>query len=238
MTFSDHHRLTNNIVEYEACITGLETALDLRVRQLEIHRDSNLVIQQTQGIWRTRDEKLKPYHAYLDLLVDKFDELRYIHLTRVENQFADALATLAFVIEILAGVTVQPLLIEMRFEPAYCCLIGDIEDQDELPWYHEIYQFLSCDTYLKSASTKDRRALRHLVARFVIFGDALYKRLPDGMLLLCLDRPFVDQVMREVHAGVCGPHMGGHMLTLKIMRIGYFWLTMEIDCCQFVQRCP
>ena len=45
LTFSDHHRLTNNIVEYEACITGLETTLDLGVRQLEIHRDSNLVIQ-------------------------------------------------------------------------------------------------------------------------------------------------------------------------------------------------
>ena len=36
LTFSDHHRLTNNIVEYEACITGIETALDLGVRQLEI----------------------------------------------------------------------------------------------------------------------------------------------------------------------------------------------------------
>ena len=32
LTFFDHHRLTNNIVEYEAYITGLETALDLRVR--------------------------------------------------------------------------------------------------------------------------------------------------------------------------------------------------------------
>ena len=49
-TFSNHHRLTNNIVEYEACIKGLETALDLGVRQLEIHGDSNLVKQQTQSI--------------------------------------------------------------------------------------------------------------------------------------------------------------------------------------------
>ena len=45
LTFSDHHRLTDNIVEYEACITGLETTLDLGVRQLEIHGDSNLGIQ-------------------------------------------------------------------------------------------------------------------------------------------------------------------------------------------------
>ena len=50
LTFSDHHRLMNNIVEYEACFTSLETALDLGVRQLENHGDSNLVIQQTQGI--------------------------------------------------------------------------------------------------------------------------------------------------------------------------------------------
>ena len=49
LIFSDHHRLTNNIVEYEACIMGLKTALDLGIRQLEIHGDSNLVIQQTQG---------------------------------------------------------------------------------------------------------------------------------------------------------------------------------------------
>ena len=58
------------------------------------------------------------------------------------------------------------------------------------------------------------------------------------MLLLCLDHASVDRVMKEVHAGVYGPHMGGHMLARKIMRTGYFWLTMETNCCQFIQRCP
>ena len=32
LVFYDHHQLTNNIVEYEACITGLETMLDLGIR--------------------------------------------------------------------------------------------------------------------------------------------------------------------------------------------------------------
>ena len=45
LAFSDHHRLMNNIVKFEACITGLETTLDLGIRQLEIHGDSNLVIK-------------------------------------------------------------------------------------------------------------------------------------------------------------------------------------------------
>ena len=43
--------------------------------------------------------------------------------------------------------------------------------------------------------------------------------------------------MREVHVEVYGPHMGGHMLASKIIRTGFVWLTMETDCCQFVQRC-
>ena len=88
-----------------------------------------------------------------------------------------------------------------------------IEDQDELPWYHDIYQFLSRGGYPESALSKDKSALRHLTAIFVVCRDALYRRLPDGMLLLCLDRASADRVMREVHSGVCGPNMGGHMLT-------------------------
>ncbi|RVW73775.1 hypothetical protein CK203_057616 [Vitis vinifera] len=92
LAFFDQHRLTNNIVEYEACIT--------------------------------------------------------------ENQFVDALATLASVIEIPAGVIMRPLLIETRSTPAYYYLIGDIEDQDELPWYHDIYQFLLCGVNPESASPR------------------------------------------------------------------------------------
>ena len=103
--------------------------------------------------------------------------------------------------------------------------------------YHDIYQFLSCGTYLESATIKDRRALRQLATRFVICGESLYRRSPNGLLLLCLDCVSANRVMREVHAGVCGLHMGGHMLARKIMRTCYFWLTMEVDCCQFIQRC-
>ena len=94
------------------------------------------------------------------------------------------------------GATMRPLLIETRYVLAYCCLIGDMEDQVELPWYHDIHQFLSYDTYPESASAKDRRALRQLVTQFFICGEALYRRSLDGMLLLCIDRATVDRVMR------------------------------------------
>ncbi|WKA08947.1 hypothetical protein VitviT2T_026629 [Vitis vinifera] len=238
LAFSDRHPATNNIVEYEACILGLETVLELEIRQMEVFGDSNLVLRQIQGEWKTRDAKLRPYHAYLELLVGRFDDLRYTHLPRAQNQFVDALAILASMIDVLVDATVRPLLIKSRSASAYCCLIDDTVIDDGLPWYHDIYHFLRLGVYPEATMAKARRALRHLAARFVICGETLYRRSANGMLLLCLDRASTDRVMREVHAGVCGPHMGGHMLARKIMRTGYFWLIMETDCYQFVQRCP
>ena len=49
LTFLYRHPTTNNIVEYEACILGLEIALKLGIRQMEVFRDSNLVLRQIQG---------------------------------------------------------------------------------------------------------------------------------------------------------------------------------------------
>ncbi|KAL6315195.1 hypothetical protein AAG906_037427 [Vitis piasezkii] len=127
-----------------------------------------------QGDWKTRDVKLRSYHAYLELLVVRFDDLRYVHLPRLQNQFANALATLASSMDIPIDVVVHPLLIELRSAPAYCCLIGETE-------------FLRSGTYPKVATVKDRRALRQLATRFMICGDTLYRKSADGMLLLCLD---------------------------------------------------
>ncbi|RVW13091.1 Pol polyprotein [Vitis vinifera] len=165
------------LFEYEACILGLETALELGIRQMEVFGDSNL------------------------------------------NQFADALATLASMIDIPVDAIVRHLLIESRSAPAYCCLIDDVEQ-------------------MMAATAKDKRALRQLATRFVICGETLYRRSPDVMLLLCLDRASADRVMREVHAGVCGPHMGGHMLARKIMRTGYFWFDHGDRLLPVCSECP
>ncbi|RVW40338.1 Retrovirus-related Pol polyprotein from transposon 17.6 [Vitis vinifera] len=154
LTFPNYHPTTNNIVEYEACILGLETALELGITQMDVLGDSNLVLRQVQGDWKTRDVKLKPYHAYLELLIEKFEELKYIHLPRAHNQFADALATLASTVDIPTNVVVRPLLIETRSAPAYCHLIDETEVQDDLPWFHDIRQFLRFGTYPEATTAK------------------------------------------------------------------------------------
>ncbi|XP_034674529.1 uncharacterized protein LOC117905763 [Vitis riparia] len=160
LAFPDRHPATNNIVEYKACILGLEIALELGIRQMEVFGDSNMVLRQIQGHWKTRDVKLRSYHAYSELLVGKFDDLSYTHLSRAQNQFVDALATLASMIDIPIDIVVRHLLIELRSVPTYCCLVDEAELDYGLPWYHDIYQFLRLGIYPEVIMTKDKRALR------------------------------------------------------------------------------
>ena len=50
------------------------------------------------------EEHLKPYQQYLEDLIKIFDKIEYTSILRAQNQFADALATLASMVEILEGV--------------------------------------------------------------------------------------------------------------------------------------
>ena len=49
---------TNNMAEYEACIAGLREAIILGIKKLRVFGDSQLIINQTNGEWKTKDEKL------------------------------------------------------------------------------------------------------------------------------------------------------------------------------------
>ena len=95
---------TNNIVEYEACIARMEALRELGVKEAVVFGDSTLVIVHTQKLWKVKEEHLKPYQQYLEDLTKTFDKIKYTIIPRAQNQFTDALATLASMVEIPKGV--------------------------------------------------------------------------------------------------------------------------------------
>ncbi|KAG8471694.1 hypothetical protein CXB51_036535 [Gossypium anomalum] len=90
---------TNNMAEYEACIMGLQAAIERGIKTLEAYGDSALVIYQLRGEWETRDSKLINYRKVVLGLLKEFDDITFNYLPRDENQMADALATLASMIK-------------------------------------------------------------------------------------------------------------------------------------------
>ena len=99
LKFEEDSIITNNIVEYEACIMGLLLALQYKIKELIVCGDSDLIIQQSNEVYKTRDLKLTPYHQKVMELRESFDDIDFIHVPRADNSFADALATLAAAIK-------------------------------------------------------------------------------------------------------------------------------------------
>ena len=71
----------------------------------------------------------------------------------------------------------------------------------------------------------------------IICGEKLYRRLYDGIHLLCVTAKEAQKIIKEVHESSYGPHMNVHMLSRKIMRQGYYRTTMEADYAAHVRKC-
>ena len=71
---------SNNAAEYEALVNGLQIAIELGVRRLDIWGDSQLVIDQVMKELNCHDPKMEAYYKLVRHLEDKFDGLELNHI--------------------------------------------------------------------------------------------------------------------------------------------------------------
>ena len=84
--------VTNNIAEYQALIAGLKEAQRLGMREVEVCLDSELVVNQVNGVYRVRDAKLKTLEGEVRRRLGHFACWVIRYIPREENREADRLA--------------------------------------------------------------------------------------------------------------------------------------------------
>ncbi|XP_070007444.1 uncharacterized protein [Nicotiana sylvestris] len=129
---------------------------------------------------------------------------------------------------------IDPILVRIHNQPAYCAHVK--EEADGKPWFHDIKEYLSKEEYPEHANHIQKRMLRRLSNHFIHIGGNLYRRTPDLSLLWCVDTKEASKLLEDVHAGTCGLHMNDFVLVKKILRAGYFCMTIETDCIQYVRK--
>jgi ribonuclease HI len=86
---------TNNVAEYRGLIAGLEAALALGAKRLEVRMDSELLVRQAIGRYRVKNPGLIPLHRRVLALRSQFEEVVFRHVPRNQNKLADMLANQA-----------------------------------------------------------------------------------------------------------------------------------------------
>ena len=84
--------------------------------------------------------------------------------------------------------------------------------------------------YLRSGILLDgkdaARKMKVQASRFVLIEDVLYKKGFSRPYLRCLSHDKANYVMKEVHEGICGNHLGARLLVHKLIQVGYYYPTM------------
>ncbi|KAL0428241.1 UNVERIFIED_CONTAM: hypothetical protein Slati_2998900 [Sesamum latifolium] len=168
---------SNNEAEYEAILLGCRLIHAAGARKVHAYSDSQLVLNQAEGEYKPRQEKMTKYLAKLREEIEKFEEFKLEQIPRKQNLMADQLKKLA------------------------------------------------------SSNQFDRGR------RITLLSAAKPARVFSSPLLKCLSPNRAEYVLREVHEGSCGNHSEARSVARKVLKQGYYWLTMLKDAFALVQKC-
>ncbi|XP_070022646.1 uncharacterized protein [Nicotiana sylvestris] len=191
--------------EYEACILGLNMAVDRNIQELLVIGDSDLLVYQVQGEQATRNSKILPYLHHVQELRMRFTKIELRHVPRIQNEFADALATLSSMIQHPDKNYIDPIPVKIHNHPAYCAHVE--EETDGKPRFHNIKEYLSKGEYPEHANHTQKRTFRRLFNHFFHRRGNLYRRTPDLGLLRCVGAKEASKLLEDVYVETCGPHM-------------------------------
>jgi ribonuclease HI len=225
---------TNNIVEYEALLLGLQKLKAMGIRRAILKTDSQVISVHVDKSSKVRDPKLEKYLDVVRRLEASFEGFSVKNIPRGENEHADLLAKSA-----AQGL---PLPSEVFFEtikePSIELMeravltFSPVHSED---WRTEIITFLQGNCLSDDEAYNKRMEAR--TRPYIIIEGELYKHGVCSPLLKCLSRNEGQELMKEIHAELCGAHIGSRPLLGKVFRQGFYRPKAASDAADLVQKC-
>ena len=153
-------------------------------------------------IYQVKEPQLQLYVDEFTACMKDFDLVEVIHISRTDNPIANALSKLAS-----SGLEAMETLIimEMMVSPSIGTHVVSNVTTSDLGWTALYVEFL------KNGIIPDRVKLavfKQRAAQFVLLGGILFNKGFATPLLRCVSSPEKEQIMNEVHSGLCGNHDG------------------------------
>ena len=101
---------TNNQSEYSALILGLQEALTRDIKCIHVYGDSQLVINQINGIYKVKNPGLQELYQEVQRLKAEFETIVFTHIYREFNKRADHLSNVALDVLETNELQLPPLL--------------------------------------------------------------------------------------------------------------------------------
>jgi len=80
---------TNNQAEYSGFLKGLERARNLGIDKISLFSDSQLVVNQMNGLYKVKNQELAPLHQQVKSIAESFEKISFSYVPRELNKLAD-----------------------------------------------------------------------------------------------------------------------------------------------------
>lgn len=226
---------SNNVIEYEALVTGLSLAKKLRIQRLQVYSDSQHIVELSNERYLAKDERMCKYRTLVRDLMREFEQISLIKVPCDENSRSDKLAKAASGLTEASAITKieileAPSISENR--PIQRVMTVEFIPID---WRGKIVNYL--EFKIQPEDPVEARKLKIKSARYLMIEGELFRRSFAGPHLRCLSPPQAKLVLTKIHKGSCRAHMGGRNLAYKVMAQGYYWPYLSREAEQYAKTC-
>ncbi|XP_075088331.1 uncharacterized protein LOC142170338 [Nicotiana tabacum] len=110
----------------------IRMAVNMNIKVLLVIGDSDLLIHQVQGEWTTKNVKILSYLNCVNEFCKKFTKIEFKRVSRIQNEFVNALATLSSMIQHPDKNYIDPIKIEVQDQHVYYFHVD--EKPDDKSW--------------------------------------------------------------------------------------------------------
>jgi ribonuclease HI len=243
---------SNNEAEYEMLLHGMKMAKACGATRLKIFGDSKLVVQQVMNKCDAISDNMTAYRNLYYYLEGKFDGCEVSHVSRASNEEANNLANIGSqCLPVPQGVFWEEI-IERSIKSTKVSTTGEQAQHqatgsragssgtakpEEVMIIEETWMqpYLANKT-LPEDTVQAKRIIRRSKA-FIVLQGKLYKRSITGVLQRCVTPQEGQEILRDIHARVCGYHASNRSIAAKAFRAGFYWLTAIEDTKDIVRKC-
>jgi hypothetical protein len=154
------------------------------------------------------------------------------HIPRDDNNEADKLAKAAARNQELPPDVFFEIIREPSIKDSRPRIVNVVDTPD---WRAEIMAYLR--GHYEPQDELEEKRLKQRARGYTVVNGELYKSGVTEPWLRCITSEKGLELLREIHSGFCGAHIGTRALAGKAIKQGFYWPTINIDAKALVRKC-
>jgi ribonuclease HI len=232
LIFKNNEHSMNNTTEYEALLLALRKMKALGQQIFIIRTDSKVIQEHVEKESEARNPVLMKYLEKVREMERHFKGYSVQHIPRDDNNEADKLVkAVARNLELSPDVFFE-IIREPSIKESRPKIVNAVETPD---WRAEIMAYLR--GHYEPQDEMQEKRLKQRARGYAVVNGELYELGVTEPWLRCITSEKGLELLREIHSGFCGAHIGTRALAGKAIKQGFYWPTINIDAKALVQQC-